>query len=367
MVGVYDRGAIKIYVDGIEMASNSVSDSIAATINPIGVGYDNTNGRRVDGEISIARIYNKALTNEEINGQRNIEPAISSKDDSIVLWLDYADEHKAATVNGWDYYGENKTHTNLYKDEINGKFYGYGGDWGDVPNDDSFCENGLLSPDRNPQPELMEVKYQYQNFWFSGDIADLDSRNIKVYNESNFTNLNEYNVTWQLLENGQEIDKGIVENIDVAPQTTGKISVPFEMPKTIAKGSEYYLNISVALKEDTKWAEKGAEMSWGQISVPVTVEQAVPVISDKDVTVEENDSNWQITGKDFDFAIDKSTGTMKNYTYKGEVMVTEGPTPNFWRGLVENDKTAFDWNWANAAKTINVEKLKHQLMKMVKM
>lgn len=357
VVGVYDRGAIKIYVDGVEMASNSVADSIAATINPIGIGYDNTNGRRVDGEISIARIYNKALTNEEINGQRNIKPAISSNDDSIVLWLDYADEHKAASVNGWDYYGENKTHTNLYKDEINGKFYGYGGDWGDVPNDDSFCENGLLSPDRNPQPELMEVKYQYQNFWFSGDVADLDSRSIEVYNESNFTNLNEYDVTWQLLENGHEIDKGTVENIDIAPQTTGKIAVPFEMPKTITEGSEYYLSISVALKEDTKWAEKGTEMSWGQISVPVTVKQAIPVISDKDVAVKENENDWQITGKDFNFAIDKTTGTMKNYNYKGEVMITEGPTPNFWRGLVENDKTAFDWNWANAAKTINVEKI----------
>lgn len=357
VVGVYDKGLIKIYIDGVEMASNTVDDSIAASINPVGIGYDSTHGRKVDGEISIARIYSKALTKAEIDGQRSMNPEISYNDESVLLWLDYADEHQTAKTNGWDYYGQDKTHTNLYQDEISGKFYGYGGDWGDVPNDDSFCENGLLSPDRNPQPELMEVKYQYQNYWFSGDVADLDSRQIRVYNESSFTNLNEYVVTWQLLENGHEIDQGTVENIDVAPQTNGKIYVPFEMPKEIAAGNEYYLNLSVSLKEDTKWAKKGAEMSWGQIVVPVTVEQAVPEISNDAVNIDENNHEWNITGKDFSFAIDKATGTMKDYTYQGEVMINEGPTPNFWRGLVENDKGNFDWNWANAAKNISVDKI----------
>ena len=64
-----------------------------------------------------------------------------------------------------------------------------------------------------------------------------------------------------------------------------------------------------------------------------------------------------MTGNNFSFAIEKATGTLKNYTYNGDVLVEEGPAPNFWRGTVENDKTAFDWNWANAAKTINVEEI----------
>lgn len=321
VAGVYDKGSIKIYVDGKEMASNTVADSIAVSTNPIGVGYDNVNGRKVDGEISIARIYSKALNKEEIDGQRNIVPAITPDNENIVLWLDYADDHKTAEVNGWDYYGENKTHTNLYRNEIAGKFYGYGGDWGDTPNDDSFCENGLVSPDRNPQPELMEVKYQYQNLWFSGDVSDLDRREIKVYNENNFINLNEYDVTWRLLENGHVIDSGTAENVDVAPQSTGKITIPFEMPKEIGAGNEYYLNISVSLKTAVKWADKGAEMSWGQIKVPVSVKQAVPEISKEEVTVDETANTWQINGKDFSFEIEKSTGIMKDYTYKGEVMI----------------------------------------------
>ncbi len=358
VAGVYDKGKISIYVDGKQLATNNVNDKIAASDSPVGVGYDNIHGRKVDGQISVARIYNKALTAEELKAQNFTTPAISSKDKSVVLWLDYADEHTKAQASGWDYYATENAHKNLYADEIKGKFYGYGGDWGDVPNDNSFCQNGLVSPDRNPQPELMEVKYQYQNFWFSADVADLDARQIKVYNESNFENLNEYDVTWQLMENGKEIQSGTVADTDVAPQTNGTIKVPFTMPEKIPAGTEYYLNISVSLKADTEWAKKGAEMSWSQIEVPVTVEQAAPQVSDKAVTVNETESAFEVKGEKFAFSIDKATGTMKNYTYNGETLVKEGPVPNFWRGLVENDKVSFDRAWQNVEKNIKVESVK---------
>lgn len=355
VAGVYDKGKISIYVDGTKAGENNVEDVIAEGSAPIGIGYDTTNGRKLDGEISVARIYNKALTQAEIDGQRSETPAITSDDASVLMWLDYADGYTAESSIGWDYYGENKTHTNLYQDEINGKFYGYGGDWGDYPNNNSFCQNGIVSPDRNPQPELMEVKYQYQNFWFSAEVEDLDARQVKVFNENNFTNLNAFDVTWELTENGQVIDKGSVANTDVAPQTTGTLSVPFNMPKEIPAGSEYYLTLSVALKEDTVWAEKGAELSWGQIAVPVTVEQAAPEVN-KNVTIDEQEDAYAVSGENFSFKIDKSTGTMKDYVYDGETLVTEGPKPNFWRGLVENDG-GIDWGWEHAAKTITVENL----------
>lgn len=355
VAGVYDKGKISILVDGKQLATNSVNDKIEASDSPVGVGYDNVHGRKVDGQISIARIYNKALTAEELKAQNTKTPAIPSNDKSVLLWLDYADTHTKVHAGKWDYYATTSAHKNLYADEIKGKFYGYGGDWGDFPNDNSFCENGLVSPDRDPQPELMEVKYQYKNFWMSAEIADLDARQIKVFNESNFKNLNEYDVTWQLLENGKEIQSGKVENPDVAPQTTGKIKVPFTMPEQISAGSEYYLNISVSLKENTDWAKKGAEIAWEQIPVPVFVEQAVPQVSDKAVTVNETENAFEVKGEKFAFSIDKTTGTMKNYTYNGNVLVQQGPVPNFWRGLVENDKKAFDQRWKNAAKNIKVK------------
>ena len=362
VVGTYDSGTLTIYIDGVQMNTTTVEDSIAASTDPVGVGYDSVHGRTLDGEISVARIYNRALTAEEINAQNSAEPAIGADDDSVLLWLDYADEHSAAEVSGWDYYAEDYAIANLYADEAAGNYYGYGGDWGESPNDNSFCQNGLVSPDRTPQPELSEVKYQYQNFWFSADVNQLNNREVSVYNENNFTNLNEYDVSYQLLENGVVVDEGTVSDVDVAPQTTGTIKVPFEMPDKIDAGSEFYLNISVTLKKATDWAEEGAEMSYVQIAVPVTVEQSAPAVSDKDVTVTEEDGAYQVEGENFSFTIDGSTGTMENYTYDGEVLVEKGPSPNFWRGRVENDYNAgswgtFDTKWKTAADTINVESI----------
>ena len=38
------------------------------------------------------------------------------------------------------------------------EWFGYGGDFGDVPNDGNFCIDGLCSPDRVPHPALLELK-----------------------------------------------------------------------------------------------------------------------------------------------------------------------------------------------------------------
>lgn len=357
VAGTYDKGKLTIYVDGAQMATRTVSDNIASTSYKLGVGYDQQNGRKVDGEISIARIYTKALTAEEIAAQYSAAPAIGADDPSILLWLDYSDDHGEAQTTGWDYYSEEYAHQNLYEDEMDGKFFGYGGDWGDRPNDNSFCQNGVISADRNPQPELHEVKFQYQNLWFSADISDLDARKVKVYNENNFTNVNEYDLTWELLENGIVIESGVVEGADVAPQTTGTINVPFTMPENPAAGNEYYLNISAALKESTDWADAGHELSWAQLAVPVEVEQAPFVVDDSAVAVEETDDAYVVTGEGFRFQIRKADGIMENYVYAGETLVEEGPAPNFWRGLVENDKTSFDGGWENVEKNIEVENI----------
>ena len=69
----------------------------------------------------------------------------------------------------------------------NGKMiYAYAGDFNrmDDSGDKNFCNNGLISPDRKPNPHAYEVQYFYQNIWTTpGDLAKGE---IKVYNENFF-------------------------------------------------------------------------------------------------------------------------------------------------------------------------------------
>ena len=60
------------------------------------------------------------------------------------------------------------------KDE-NGRFYwAYGGDFGSAhyPNEENFCTNGLVFPDRTPHPGLFEVKKVYQDILFKAKDAE---------------------------------------------------------------------------------------------------------------------------------------------------------------------------------------------------
>ncbi|ORX49600.1 hypothetical protein BCR36DRAFT_370624 [Piromyces finnis] len=117
----------------------------------------------------------------------------------------------------------------------------------------------------NPQPELAEVKFQYQSFWFSADASQLDNQEVSVYNENNFLNINEFDVTWTLLKNGIAINSGKVKNANVAPLSKGTLKVPFEIPVNSLAGDEYYLDMSVRVKNGTDMLPEGTEIAYGQI------------------------------------------------------------------------------------------------------
>lgn len=254
----------------------------------------------------------------------------------------------------YDYYAEEFAYKNLYQEEAKGNYYCYGGDSGESPNDNSFCVNGLVSPDRDVQPELYEVKYQYQNVWFTATEEELNAGTVQVYNENNFLNLNQFAVTWSLQEDGKEIGSGTVEQINLPGRTRGKITVPYIYAMADTKaGAEYYLNLSVALKEDTLWAKAGHEVAYEQFKIPANVKKVFKPYGGK-VTVNQEDTKAiTVSGADFSFQLDRRTGAIREYTWKGEVILEEGPLPNYWRALTNNDvnESGFDKNWADVKTT----------------
>lgn len=356
VVATYDKGAIKIYCDGVLLGQGTGNTTIASSSVALGVGCSADNGRTFDGEISIGRVYNRALSLEEIKAQNSTTPTITEKSDDILLWADFSGLTVDESSKPYDYYADTDAHTNLYSDEIKGNFYGYGGDSGESPNDNSFCVNGLVSPDRDVQPELYEVKYQYQSVWFTADDSKLLGETIDVYNENNFLNLNDFDVTWTLTEDGKAIGSGKLsaEDTNLAGRESGTIKVPYRasMPEEKKAGAEYYLNLSVQLKEDTEWAKAGHEVAYEQFQIPAEVTKVEPTVN-TNVTVDESAEDViKVSGTDFSFEVEKATGTLKNYVYKGETLLTSGPVPNYWRGILNNDNGNYDGNWKNVNKNV---------------
>lgn len=235
-----------------------------------------------------------------------------------------------------DYYGD-------------GRYLGYGGSWGDNPNDSNFLQNGIVSSDRTLQPETQEVKYVYQSVWFSAAALSSDMRVVSIYNEYNFTNLSEFTFEYELLCNGKVIDSGTFE-VECAPGERVSVTVPYSMPDKTDADGEYLLTLKCKTKKDqTNWAEEGHIVATEQLKVYAIVSHVKADISAMgSLSVSETETDVTIKGSDFEIVFDKSKGSITSYTYKGETLMTSGPVPTYTRARTDNDKNTYTWDGIKA-------------------
>lgn len=252
------------------------------------------------------------------------------------IW-DWVDQSRKIAIGAddWNYYGTKDAHTSgLY--DMDGYFLGYGGDWGDTSNDGNFCHNGLLSADRDPQPEIKEVKYQYQDFWFRTSGEKLKGQTITVENESMSKKLSEYDTTWELLEDGKVISKGTITK-EVLPKESKTITVPYQLPKNLKAGAQYYLNLSVKTKQASFIGEAGYEMAYAQFVIDKKTALVGRTLKGSGVSIEKTADAYKVKGKDFHFDINTTTGLMESYYYKDKLLMKQGPVPNIARARLDND------------------------------
>ncbi|MBQ2502066.1 MAG: DUF4981 domain-containing protein, partial [Bacteroidales bacterium] len=221
--------------------------------------------------------------------------------------------------------------------------YAYGGDFNRYDGSDgNFCDNGLISPDRVPNPHMYEVGYYYQNIWT--DIDNLSSGNLGVYNENFFRDLSAYRLTWELLKDGQVVRSGSVENLNVAPQAKG--SVPVQIGAT-DKSGEWLLNVKYTLKNREGVLPSGHVVAKQQFTLNGYDFGKIELknkgsfgYTQSDPVIKTNDRTFLIVeGDNFVVEINRSTGYITRYCVNGTEMLKEGSaiTPNFWRAPTDND------------------------------
>ena len=221
--------------------------------------------------------------------------------------------------------------------------YAYGGDFNRFDaSDNNFCDNGLISPDRVPNPHMYEVGYFYQNIWTTA--ADLKAGELNVYNENFFRDLSAYALEWEVMKNGTVVRTGRVENLNVAPQQTAKIKL--DLGKTCAC-AEWLLNVRYVQKQREGLIPAGHIVAKDQLvlnayKAPVMTLQNVTDMNIQTALPRIDDANSQcvmIEGENFNIQFAKADGFMDKYMVDGLDMIKEGAklTPNFWRAPTDND------------------------------
>lgn len=235
----------------------------------------------------------------------------------------------------------------------NGKFLGYGGTWGDNPNSGDFCQNGIISADRDIQPEAQEVKYVYQSVWFNADRLSETNKTVNIYNEFRFKNLSEFEIGYELLKDGEKIDEGTLE-IDCAPLETVSIEVPYSYTRD---GSEYLLTLYAKLKEDTLWGKSGQIISGEQFELAGKVDKYEPGMSSSGaVEVKDSDSAVEITAGECVITVSKTDASI-SYVYNGQEVI-KSMKPNFKRARLSNDNINCKLDNARVSAVENFEVVK---------
>jgi len=226
----------------------------------------------------------------------------------------------------------------------NGKMiYAYGGDFNPYDaSDQNFCDNGLISPDRVPNPHMYEVGYYYQNIWT--EAVDIDKGLVSIHNENFFRDLSAYYLEWTVMHNGQPQRSGRVDDLKVGPQQTVQVTLPIGGHCTHC---EWLLNVSYKLKNAEGLLPAHFEVAKNQLIMndfqgvdmeflnvePINVEVETPAVLDNDrhFLIVEND--------DFRMEFNKQTGFLVKYVLGGQDILKEGQalTPNFWRAPTDND------------------------------
>ena len=238
-------------------------------------------------------------------------------------------------------------------------YWEFGGMWGDWQNDDNFCANGLVFPDRAIQPEMWEVKYQYSQI----RVKNVDAAKGKVEIESRylFKNLGDFlDAFWELKENGKVIKSGKLNGSQMNIGPLQKKEVTIEMPKIETTiGAEYHLDIDFRLKKDELWAKAGHSVGHEQFGIDLGQLWSTEVdISSMNGFKVSRVSGLSIEGTDFKINFDEKAGTLASYVLDGDTIIKNGGIPNFWRAPTDNDK-GFNMErghgeWRNASKRRNV-------------
>ena len=250
------------------------------------------------------------------------------------------------------------------KDADGETYYAYGGDYGppETPSDGNFLINGLIQPDRKPNPHFYEVKKVYQNFWVKP--VDLSNFKVQLINENFFIDSKDYQIIWKVKADGNVLEKGELNNINIQPQGTIEVTIPVK--GSLDKSNmEYFLEVEFYTKKSTDLIPKNFLVAWDQFKLP-QYNRLEQVTAMGKITAEDSDKSISILGEGFIIVFDKITGQIAKWEVAGKDLVSKGLRPNFWRAPIDND---FGSNvpkrmgvWRTASQDYEVESISSKIL-----
>lgn len=251
-------------------------------------------------------------------------------------------------------------------------YWAYGGDFGEKKSNTNFLANGLIQPDRTPNPHLFEVKKIYQPVCFTD--FDVKSGQFKVINRYAFNDLSHLNFNWKVTKNGKELVKGQLAELTVLAGQSQQVKVDLSQ-LAISTSAEYDLTIEAHAKDGFHpLLKQNHKVAWQQFSITSPQFDAINISNESELSVKQDVDSIEISGKEFSLVFDKISGVISSYKVNGTEIFKQGFSGDFWRLPTDNDKgwglqsVAKVWRLATQEQTltnISLEKISDSQVKVI--
>jgi beta-galactosidase len=215
-------------------------------------------------------------------------------------------------------------------------FFGYGGDFGDVQNDGNFCIDGLVSPDRIPHTNLLELKKVMAPVLLEAEAAA--EGKVRVTNRYDFIDLSDVVISWRVEHDGETVEQGELPSLQTPPHGTELVTIPYSLPNAAGR---WFLSLFVTQRTDKLWAASGHELTNEQFELPVPASVPAPAAELRvwpDIAVEQKDDEVIVEGFDFLHVFDLHAGAFTKVTKHDVPLIQGKPQFSIWRAPADNDR-----------------------------
>lgn len=221
----------------------------------------------------------------------------------------------------------------------NGKrIMAYGGDFPlEGPVDENFSDNnfsvkGVVTAHRELTPMAVELKkvHQYIKTYYEGNYS------LKVKNTYFFRDLSNFQLNWELQEDGKVVQTGDVPMLTVQPGDSTLLTLPVK-PHMLKESKEYFLNIRYVLKENEPFLDAGYEQAYEQFALTDPIPSTMTTSAKGVLEMNEVGDEVLFKAKGFEIVFNRKVGVLASYKQGNTELLTNGPQPSFWRAPTDND------------------------------
>ncbi len=261
-------------------------------------------------------------------------------------YWDYIENHSERMIGAciWDWVDQG-----LYKmrrtadgkvEQVGQGIY-FGGSFGDHPNDNDFCCNGVITADRRITPKLQQVKQIYQYVKLR-QLPASDAGQLQVELENRYTayNLNEFELCYTQLCGGEGVNSGHMALPSVEPWQKTTVTIPVKN----AEAGETFVNVWLILKKEERWGKVGHIVAGEQFCVNAepaltpdasTAGETTPTAASALRIYDESGAIINVETTSMKASFNRQSGVLTSLQYGGQEMLhmQQGPVFNWYRSI----------------------------------